>query len=67
MTQINSYAQNKNSVFTNNFAPDNHKFIEIKYNSNSKEQPNPISSPIFSDNYNNFNLVKFYSIMHKYT
>ena len=55
MTQINSYAQNNNSVFTNNFAPDNHKFIEIKYNSNSKEQPNPISSPIFSDNYNNFN------------
>ena len=58
MTQINSYAQNKNSVFTNNLAPYNHKFIEIKYCSHSKEQANPISSPIFSDNYNNFNKEK---------
>lgn len=58
MTQINSYAQNKNSVFTNNLAPDNHKFLEIKYSSYSKEQANQISSPIFSDNYNNFNKEK---------
>ena len=63
MTQINSYAQNKNSVFTNNLAPYNHKFIEIKNCSHSKEQANPISSPIFSDNYNNFHLTKFYPII----
>ena len=61
MTQINSYTQNKNSVFTNSLASVNHKFIEIKYSSHSKEQANPISSPTFSDNYNNFNKEKIQS------
>ena len=58
MTQINSFNQNKNSIFNTNLYQDNHNFKEIKNTSQIRLPQNKDSFKILSNNINEINIEK---------